>query len=209
MNQLLIIGAGGHGLVVADTAREMGRWGKIAFLDDNPTVQIPDWPVLGNSELAAELLSEYKDLAIALGDNSKRLRLIQYYAGLGYNLPAIIHPAAYISKSARIGPGTVAFAQTAVNAGAKVGTGCIINTGATVDHDCVLADGVHLSPGVHLGGEVRIEKCSWLGVGVSVINRITIGDNVIIGAGSVIIKPVEGNVTVVGVPGRVVNKKND
>lgn len=206
MRRLLIIGAGGHGRVVADTAREMGVWDNIAFLDDNQEGNVLDWPVLGKIELAAELLKEFDDLAVALGDNSKRLEMLYYYAGLGYRLPVIKHPTAFISKSASIGAGTVAFAQTAVNAGTKVGTGCIINTGATVDHDCVLGDGVHLSPGVHLGGEVRIGRNSWLGVGASVINRVSIGENVIVGAGSVIIKTVENNVTVVGVPGRVVKR---
>lgn len=206
MRKLLIIGAGGHGKVVADTAREIGSWAVIAFLDDYQEGRILEWPVLGRSELVSELNNEFTDLAVAFGDNRKRLELLHYYAELGYNLPAIIHPTAFISKSASIGAGTVAFAQTAVNAGTKMGLGCIINTGATVDHDCLLADAVHLSPGVHLGGEVRIGRNSWLGVGASVINRVTIGENVIIGAGSVIIEQAQDNVTVVGNPGRVVKK---
>lgn len=206
MSGLLIIGAGGHGQVVADTATEMGSWEKIAFLDDNRNGYLLDWPILGKIELAKELINEFADLAVAFGDNRKRLELLLYYRERGYRLPAIIHPTAYISKKASIGAGTVAFAQTAVNAGSQVGIGCIINTGATVDHDCMLSDGVHLSPGVHLGGDVRIGRNSWLGAGTSVKNGITIGENVTVGAGSVIIKAIKNNVTVVGVPGRVIRQ---
>lgn len=206
MSHLLIVGAGGHGRVVADTAREMNIWKEIAFLDDYQEKSVLEWPVLGKLERAAGLVNEFSDIIVALGDNCRRLGLLGCYTELGYNLPAIIHPTAFVSPSATLGAGTVVFAQAAVNAGTKVGAGCIINTGATVDHDCNLEDGVHLSPGVHLGGEVRIGRNSWLGVGASVINRISIGENVTIGAGAVIIKSVEDNVTVVGVPGRVIKQ---
>lgn len=206
MNRLLIIGAGGHGRVVADTARAMGKWEKIAFVDDCQEGHVLDWPVLGKTAMAAELYNEYNDLVIAIGDNPNRLKMFYQYSKLGFRLPAIIHPTAFVSPSATVDAGTIIFAQAAVNAGAVIGAGCIINTGATVDHDCVLADGVHLSPGVHLGGEVKIGRCSWLGVGASVINRVCIGESVTIGAGAVIIRPIEDNVTVVGVPGRVIKR---
>lgn len=210
MTGLLIIGAGGHGKVVADTAYETGRWDKIAFLDNRyPTLkEVSGWPVLGNNDSGASLLDRYKDIIVAIGNNKLRIELLKEFAKKDFNIPTIVHPKAFVSRSAVIEDGTVIFSQAAINAEAKIGFGSIINTGATVDHDCILGTGVHLSPGVHLGGEVKIGDFTWLGVGSSVIHQSSIGENVIIGAGSVVINEIQNNVTVVGVPGRVI-KKNE
>ena len=209
MSGLLVVGAGGHGKVVADAAGETGRWDQIAFLDDGYPELLSarqEWPVLGKVNQALEFLNRYSDIVIAIGDNFLRVQLLRYFAEAGFNLPVIVHPAAFASKDAILEPGSVLFAQAAVNAGAKASFGCIINTGATVDHDCVLGEGVHLSPGVHLGGTIRIGKYSWLGIGASVINQLVIGENVIIGAGAAVISNIEDNVTAVGVPAKVIKK---
>lgn len=209
MKGLLIAGAGGHGKVVADAANAMKCWDMISFLDDHVGAEkVLDFPVLGGFNDAASLLADFPDIVVAVGDNVKRVTLINKFSQLGFNLPAVIHPSAVISPFSTIGLGTVIFAQTAVNPGASLGKGCIINTGATVDHDCAVDEGVHLSPGVHLAGEVKIGKNTWVGTGSSIIQQVSVGENVIIGAGSVIIKPVENNVTVAGVPGKVI-KRND
>ncbi len=210
MTGLLILGAGGHGKVLADTASSTGCWNKIAFLDDRyPAISsVLSWPVLGTFRQAAAFLGEYSELTVAVGDNPLRVRLLRQFAGSGFGLPVIIHPTAFVSKGAVLEAGSVIFAQAAVNTGAKIGIGSIINTGATVDHDCVLGDGVHISPGVHLAGEVDVGNYSWLGIGAAVIQQISIGKNAVIGAGTVVIADVPANATVAGVPGRVV-KKND
>lgn len=208
MTALLIAGAGGHGRVVADCASEAGCWTEIAFLDDAFSGDVLGWPVVGKLADAPSLLSRYRNIVVAVGDNRRRIELLQEFSRQGFQLPAIVHPTASISKKAVMEKGSVVFAQAAVNIGSRIGSGCIINTGVTVDHDCELGEGVHLSPGVHLAGEVRIGPYSWLGTGTVVINRIRIGEKAIIGAGTVIVKDVGNNVTVVGVPGRVI-KSND
>jgi acetyltransferase-like isoleucine patch superfamily enzyme len=81
---------------------------------------------------------------------------------------------------------------------------CIVNTAATVDHHCELADGVHLSPGVHLSGNVRIGKMSWLGTGASVRDKISIGENITIGVGSVVVKDIFKVGIYSGVPARMI-----
>lgn len=208
MTGLLIVGAGGHGKVVADTAYESGRWDKIAFLDDRYPLLNSSllWPVLGKIEQASSFLLDYPNLAIAIGDNLLRLELIHCFTELGFLMPIIVHPTAFVSKSAIIGAGTVVFAQAAINAGSQIGIGSIVNTGATIDHDCAVGDGVHISPGAHLAGNVTVGSYSWLGIGSSVIQQISIGENVIIGAGAVITKNVPNDVTVVGVPGKIIRK---
>lgn len=208
MNGLLIVGAGGHGRVVLDTALAMNRWERIAFLDDyHKNSSIYGYPVIGRINQAREFLNDYKDAVIAIGDNFMRVQLLKEFMEMGFNLPVVKHPQAFISKNAEVESGTMIFAQAAVNVGAKVGFGCIINTASVVEHDCILGDGVHLSPGVRLGGEVRIGKYSWIGIGASVIHRIAIGEGVIIGGGAAVINDIEDYVTAVGVPARVVKKR--
>ena len=205
MKNLLIIGAGGHGIVLAETARETGIWEKIAFVDDKyPLISSISggWTVLGKVDMAIHLVNHYCDVAVGIGDNVMRHCLLLKMKEAGFGLPVIVHPFAYISKSVTIEEGTVVFAQAAINARTQIGFGSIINTGATIDHDCQVEQGVHISPGAHIAGEVMIGEFSWVGLGASVINKITIGSNFLIGAGSVIIRNISAGAVIAGNPGR-------
>ncbi|PZE20470.1 acetyltransferase [Paenibacillus xerothermodurans] len=208
MSKLLIIGAGGHGKVVADCAKESGRWDTIAFLDNKqPRPQrVLDWDVLDRLENAHYYLQEYPDVIVAIGDNALRLKLMETYKQMGFCLATVIHPSACVSRYAALGEGTVILPKAAVNAGAVLGAGCIINTGASVDHDGVIGKGVHISPGAHLAGNVRVGDLTWIGIGASVIQQVQIGANVIVGAGTVVIRSVTSNTTVVGIPGRAISR---
>ena len=207
-NKLLIVGAGGHGKVVAEAAAKMGDWSAIAFLDDKfPSVNaIRDWPVLGTLEQVEELFPEYSGCAVAIGDSSLRLELVKKYLKLGYSLPSIIHPASSVSSFVSLGAGCVVCAKAVINPDSKIGDGCILNTGVIVDHDCELGEGVHLAPGVNLAGGVCVGHRSLIGVGSSVIPQIKIGENVIVAAGSVVIQNIDDNCTVAGVPAKVIKK---
>ena len=208
MSKLLIIGAGGHGKVVAEAAMSMKRWEAVVFLDDRYREldgSLP-WPVIGSLEPVAKNYTEYTDIVVAVGDGRKRLELLDRYIAQGFNAPLLIQAGAWISPSARLGAGSVVLAQAAVNASAQIGRGCIINTGASVDHDCVLGDGVHVCPGVHLGGEVTVGRLSWVGIGASVIQQVRIGEGVTIGAGAAVVSDVHDMHTVAGVPAKVISR---
>jgi len=209
MAGLLIVGAGGHGKVVADTAYESGEWEKIAFLDDRyPAVKsILGWPVLGTISQASVLIEEYSNIVVAIGDNVLRFTLVHAFIEMGFVLPVIVHPTAFVSRFAQIGLGSVIFAQVAINAGTHIGIGSIVNTGATIDHDCLVGNGVHISPGVHLAGGITVGNYSWIGIGASVIQQINIGEHVMIGAGAAVRTMIPNDVTVVGVPGEIIKKK--
>ncbi|MCY4364078.1 MAG: acetyltransferase [Gammaproteobacteria bacterium] len=204
MSTLLIFGAGGHGKVVAETARAIGNWNEIMFADDAyPQVTAVDgYPVTADFSGARSIGGGHGDVIVAIGDNRKRSDLTTQLRQSGFNPVTLIHPAAVVAQSAHIETGTVIFAQAVVQAAARIGSAVIVNTAATVDHDCSIGDGVHLSPGVHLGGEVEIGDYSWLGVGAVVINRTAVGSGVTVGAGSCVIGNVSDGVTVVGVPAR-------
>ena len=175
MSRLLIVGAGGHGAVAAEAAAEAGDWDKIEFLDDDTAIsRVLDFPVIGTVGDMTAHLDESTAVLIALGNNSRRLELLERAAGAGGRLATVIHPSAQISRSASIGAGGAVFAGAIVNARAKIGLGAILNTGATVDHDCVIGDAVHISPGANLAGEVIVGDGSWIGIGASVREGISL-----------------------------------
>jgi len=207
-NGLLIIGAGGHGRVVADAAEASGQWDKIAFVDDKyPDVSsASQWSVIGRISDLESLKSEWNQIVVAIGNNSLRVELLEQCKGTGFSVASVIHPSAVIAKDVSMGEGAVVFANTVVNTGVVLGRGVILNTAATVDHDCMLGEGVHLSPGVHLGGTVEIDSYTWLGVGASVVNNCNIGSGVTVGAGTVIIDDIDDQLTVVGMPAKPVGQ---
>ena len=210
MRPLLIFGAGGHGKVVAGTARAMDKRRDIAFADDAyPGIKtVGGYPVVADFTSARSLGTTYPDVIVALGDNHKRTALTTALQEAGFNPVTLIHPAAVVADSARVETGTVIFAQAVVQADAHIGRAVIINTAATVDHDCVIGDGVHLSPGVHLGGEVTIGAYSWLGIGAAVINRVNIGRDVLVGAGASVVDDLSDNLTAVGTPARPLRRSS-
>lgn len=201
--KLLIMGAGGHGKVTADCAAETGLFERIAFLDDVRTGQtILGFPVIGQFEDAKHLRSEFTHAFIALGNDHLRVELIDKMIDYGYNVPAIVHPSAIVSKYARLSAGSHVVAGAVINAGADIGKGCIINTCASVDHECIIGVGVHISPGARLGGMVSVGDFTWICIGASIANNINIGSNSIVAAGATVLTDVVNNTMVAGTPAR-------
>jgi sugar O-acyltransferase (sialic acid O-acetyltransferase NeuD family) len=208
VSRLVVVGAGGHGAVVAEAAAEIDRWREIVFLDDDDSLQaVVDFPVSGRISDLFEVADQGAEVIVAIGGNRRRLELCEEVARSGLQLISVIHPTACISRSATISSGSVVCAGAIVNARATVGRACILNTGATIDHDCVLEDGVHVSPGANLGGAVRVGQCAWIGIGSSVREGISIGRDSIVGAGAAVVSDVADALTVGGVPARVLTKR--
>ncbi len=204
MNKLMIIGAGGHGKVIADAAACTGHWQEIVFADKRfPELsQAGHWPVITDGNDLDKLDKEQCDYIVAIGDNKIRYKLQNELQAKGFKLVNVIHPTAEISDYAKLGLGIAIMANAVINVDARIGDACIINTAATVDHDCVIGDGVHISPGAHLAGEVQVGKCSWIGIGSTVNQLLVIGENVMLGAGSVAIENIPDGKTAIGVPAK-------
>ena len=206
MTRLFIIGAGGHGKVIADTASYTKQWSEIVFLDNRYTQglsKVATWPVIDHSEDYRPLLKPRDAILVGIGSNIVRETVLSELLRQNLNVPNLIHPTAYVSSTAIIGTGTVIFAQAAVNVDTQIGMGCIINTSASVDHDCILGDFCHISPGAHLAGGTRIGSRSWLGVGSVTKQLIEIGHDCTIGAGAAVVQNVYNDSTVMGVPARL------
>ena len=197
---LLILGAGGHGRVLAELAAEVLQTTEIVVLDDDGTKRGVRGPLQRCHDL--ELRQRCPRALVALGQASLRLQWLEILEQLGYICPALVHPQGWVSASAVLGPGTVVLPQAAVMAGAQLGAGCIVNTSASVDHDCQLAAGVHVCPGAHLAGDVQVGSGSWIGIGANVIQGIRIGAGVTVGAGAAVVHDLADGITAVGVPAR-------
>lgn len=197
MKKLAIIGASGHGKVVADVAKKNG-YKEIVFLDDDESVrECGDFPVVGKS-FEAEMIDA--DVIIGIGDANIRSR-IQEAVPEG-KLITLIHPDAVVAEDVVMGAGTVIMAGAVINPGAKIGKGCIVNTCSSVDHDCVIGDYVHVAVGSRLCGAVSVGNKTWIGAGATVVNNVAICPDCMIGAGAVVVKTIDSAGTYIGVPAR-------
>lgn len=213
--KLWIVGAGGHGKVVAELVRACGH-APIGAVDLRPEaigrlaeplgtrIRISQADFFAHVERYGALPEEAEAVIIAVGDNRARLAVHRALAAVAR--PSFTHPQAVVSPSAGIGPGTVVFAGAVVHAAAIVGEAVIVNTRAVVEHDCRVGDGVHLSPGAILCGGVTVEDGAWVGAGSTIIPGVRVGAGAIVGAGAVILVDVPAGVTVVGNPGRIIRR---
>lgn len=203
MNKLAILGASGHGRVLADMAELIG-WQTVIFFDDAwPKITYNShWPVAGNSDDLLNRLSDFDGVIVGIGNSSIRLAKQTLLTSHCAPLISLIHPSAQISRYAHVGTGTAIMAGATVGVDCTIGDACIINTQASIDHDCELANGIHISPMVALAGGVSIEQGAWVGIGASVRELITIGSGAIVGAGAVVVKPVLPKTCVIGNPAK-------
>jgi len=198
---VVIIGASGHGRVIADIIRCSGDIVD-GFLDDGNVCEFSGQTILGRVADAVRLSQQNQNMkfVIGIGKNETRASIVSDLGDLPYYIA--IHPSAVIAAGSVIGEGSVVMPNSVVNTGSEIGRHCIINTAATVDHDCELLDFVHLSPGVHLSGTVQIGNRTWLGVGSVANNNVSICDGCTIGAGAVVVHDISEPGIYVGVPAR-------
>ncbi|MEW6482421.1 MAG: acetyltransferase [bacterium] len=205
-DKILIFGAGGHGKVVLDILLESGA-DILGFLDEDRNKigqKINGFKVLGDWSYLKD--KDSIEIALGIGNNKNRERVFRRAKELAMMVISAIHPKAIISRDVKMGEGIVVMPGAVVNPGAVLENGVVVNTGATVDHDCYLEQFCQIWPGAHLAGTVKVGSFSYVGTGASVIQNIKIGKNVIIGAGAAVISDIPDEVTVVGVPAKVIKR---
>jgi sugar O-acyltransferase (sialic acid O-acetyltransferase NeuD family) len=206
---IVIVGAGGHAVSVADLAVSAG-FSPIAFVDaKSDRREIHDIPVLINFDSISNSSSVF--CAIAIGDNYQRLKVVSAIkkSHPSYEFPSLVHSSASIGSWSSVGEGSLIFAGSRVGANCKIGEFSILNTNASLDHDSTLGAFASLAPGVTTGGRVSIGTCSAVGLGSAIKHGVTIGAHTVIGSASNVLRNFEDLGIVFGNPAEwIEDRKN-
>lgn len=204
MEDIIVIGGGGHAKVVISILKKIDRFNIIGYSELENYGQLLNISYIGNDNLVIEKYAD-KSLNVILGvgqikSTELRKHLVEKYINAGFNFPAIISPHAIVNESVVIGNGTIVMDNVIINTGSKIGNYSILNTSSTIEHDCNIGDYVHIAPGTTLSGEVIVGNSTFIGAGSTIANSVSVSENCIIGAGSLVRKDISQSGLYVGNP---------
>lgn len=200
MEQIIILGHGGHAKSVVDTIESGGKYKIAGYVVNEEVIErrVGDYPILGtDNELRSIFKKGITNAAVGIGYLGKgdiRIRVYNKLKEIGYNLPIIYDVSSNISPKVQIGEGTFIGKGSIVNRDAEIGKMCIINTGAIVEHDCKIDDFSHIAVGTILCGGVCVGTQTLVGANATVIQGRNIGDRCVVGAGEVVRKNIYNEV---------------
>ena len=204
----ILIGDSGHAKVIEDCIHANGDQ-VIAKLDDKYKEAFEEHAYKkGPVSILPTIYTKSTKVIIAIGNNEIRQKIVKQL-----NLPEeaygiVIHPSAIISSSAKVECGTVIMPKVVVNADAIIGTHVILNTSAIVEHESIIESYVHISPGAVCTGNVHVSEGAHIGASAVIIPSVQIGAWSTIGAGSSVVRNIANHAVAVGVPAKVIRKKD-
>jgi sugar O-acyltransferase (sialic acid O-acetyltransferase NeuD family) len=206
--KVVIWGAGGQAIVVADIVRLRGELELVGFLDDvsreRTGTMFCQAPVLGGREQLDRLRDRGVDhVIIGFGNNAARLTCGELARSMGYRLATAIHPRAIIAAGSRIGAGTVIKGGAVIDPDVTIGEHVILGSCVCIGHGSVLEDGVRVSAAASVAGHVTIGRATAIGPGASFKDRVRVGQYSLVGVGSVVVRDIPDRVIAYGVPARV------
>ncbi len=189
--KILLLGGGGHCRSVIDVIEQENRFQVAGIIDRKELVgsKVFNYEIIGCDDDLEKLFSEFKNAFITVGQIQSpktRIKLFELAKSIGYNVPSVISPLAYVSKYAKIGGGTVVMHHAIVNAGVSVGENCIINSKALIEHDSIVEDHCHISTGAIINGDVVIRKGTFVGSNAAVVEGVISKQNDFIKSGTVL-----------------------
>jgi len=214
MKNIVIIGGGNQAHYVIDIIEKASQYNIVGIIDSVHEIGSDrfGYKILGRQENIVELMEQYQIYGgiIAIGDNWARCNVSLQISSLAPNFEFInaIHPSVIIGNNVKIGKGVTAMAGVIFNPKAVIGDFTFFATGAQVEHDCVISEFASISAGSVTGGHVKLGKYSALTLGVTVLDRLEIGENTVVGAGSLILKSLPSNVLVYGNPAKIIRNRN-
>ncbi len=213
MENVVIVGASGHGGMLLDCIEKEGCYNVVGFVDSfkEKGHKINGYEVLGNELALPQLMDKFniQGVILALGNNWTRKNMAEKIKHIvpDLNFISTIHPSAIVGKGVKIGKGSAILPGSIVNANATIGAFCILNTNSSLGHDGVMSDFSSISSGVCTGGDLFLGRFSAISLGANIIEKVTIGEHSIIGAGSLVVKNVASRSIVYGSPARFIRRR--
>lgn len=212
IEDIVIVGAGGLGREVEWLINRINKQEKkfniLGFLDDNKDADLKSskLKVISNIDGISDL-EDNVNIVVAIANAKVRKAIVEKINSIKkVKFPNIIDPSAVVDENMIIGEGNIICVSAILTVDIEMNNFNIINANCTIGHDAKLCNYVTLYPNVNVSGNVLVNDCVEIGTGTQIIQGKTIGRNSIIGAGSVVIRDIESDVTAVGVPTRILQK---
>ncbi len=183
MEKLLLVGAGGLGRVALE---HVSHKYKCAFVDDADVPEVNGIPIVGKINDIKRLYEEYHQLIVTIGNNKLRKQIYEEAENIGYELPNIIVPSAYISPYASIGSGCVILNNVVIQNNAKVGNSVILNPGVEIHHDSTIGNYVVVYTNTVVRSLAKVGDRAHLGSTLTIGNRVIIPEDSIINDGETV-----------------------
>lgn len=186
--KLILIGGGGHCASCIDVIEQEGKFEIVGVVDrDAGSRDILGYPVLGDDNCLLGLRSRCNFALITVGhirSSQARIRLFEHAKSLGYMLPTIISPRAYVSRHTSVGEGTIIMHDALINSRATIGSNCIINTKALIEHDSIVGSHCHISTAAVVNGGVEVRQGTFVGSNATTKEAVFTKEDDFIKAGS-------------------------
>ncbi len=215
MKNLVLIGGGNQAHYTIDIVEKEGKYNIVGIIDSVHDIgsEVFGYKVIGRQDDIVNIIKGYSIECgvISIGDNWVRYKVSeQIYSQVNnFKFVNAIHPSVIIGNDVSIGKGVVAMAGCIFNPKSDIGNFCFFATGAQIEHDCIIQDYASVSAGSITGGHVNVGKFSAVTLGVTIFDRVKIGENTVVGSGSLVTKDLPDNVLAYGNPCKIIRGRNE